>query len=86
MRVLVHLGEPFWRTAGARQIQVALANGATVADAFDVLTKRYPALMGEFGNAEAKPALFVNDEAAGLERLLVEGANLHVVWLASGGQ
>lgn len=85
MKVQIHLGEPFWRAAGQRQVEVALAKNATVADAFDVLTKRYPALATEFNNKEALPALFLDDEVAHLDSRLAEGAKLHVVWPVSGG-
>ncbi len=85
MNVIVHFGEPFWRTVGKREVEVSLASGATVADAFAVLVKRYPALAAELDNTEAKPALFVSDQEAGLTSPLTEGSKVHVVWPVSGG-
>lgn len=85
MRVMVHLGEPYWRVAGQHQTWVALPPNATVASALRILETRYPTLAAEFHNGEAKPALFVNNEVACPESALCEGATLHVVWPASGG-
>ena len=85
MRVIVHLGEPFWRTVGRREVEVALTEGATVADAFSALKQLHPALAAELENGEAQPAIFVSDEEARLESPLREGEKIHVVWPVSGG-
>ena len=85
MRVVVHLGEPFWRAAGRREVEVALTEGATVADAFSALKKLHPALAAELDNDEAQPAIFVSDEEAGFDHRLADGAKMHVVWPVSGG-
>jgi molybdopterin converting factor small subunit len=85
MRVFVHLGEPFWREVGQRDVTVGLATGATVGQALDVLSMRYPALAWQFDTGEVLPTCFVNEELAGLEARLFEGAVLHVVWPVSGG-
>jgi molybdopterin converting factor small subunit len=85
VRVIVHLGEPFWRAAGKREVEVALAEGATVADAFSALRQLHPALAAELDNDEAQPAIFVSDEEASLESPLSEGEKIHVVWPVSGG-
>jgi len=44
MRVTWHLGDPFWRVAGARRLTVDLPEEATVADALDFLGGQYPML------------------------------------------
>jgi sulfur carrier protein ThiS len=85
MRVVVHLGEPFWRSVGQRELSVALHAGATVFDALASLAQQYPALAADLHNHEAQPALFMNDEAAVPESPLVDGAKLHIVWPVSGG-
>jgi molybdopterin converting factor small subunit len=85
MRVIVHLGEPFWRTAGRREVEVSLTEGATVADAFSALKQLHPALAAELENGEAQPALFFNDEEARPNTRLVDGAKLYIIWPVSGG-
>lgn len=85
MRVIVHLGEPFWRAAGTRQVELALATDATVAVALAALAHMYPALSAELIHAEGQPLVFVNDEVATPETALPPNARLHLVWPVSGG-
>ena len=85
MNVIVHLGEPFWRAAGQREVEVSLAPGACVADALTALINRYPALASDLSGREAHPAVFMGDEQAAPESPLAEGARLHIVWPVSGG-
>lgn len=85
MRVLIYLGEPFWRAAGRRQVELALAEGATVADALAALAHTTPALAADLASSEARPLVFVNDEAATPETALLPDAQLHLVWPVSGG-
>ena len=84
MNVIVHLGEPFWRAAGQREIALALGEGATVSDALHAVGRRHPALAGDLGG-EVTPMVFVNDEEARTDRRLTEGAKIYVVWPVSGG-
>lgn len=85
MRVVVHLGEPFWRTAGQREVSVTLDDNAAVSDVLATLVQIHPALAAELHNGEVQPAFFMNDEEARPESRLVDGAKLHVVWPVSGG-
>ena len=85
MIVTVHLGEPFWRQVGRREVELTLADSATLADACAALMQLHPALAPELGNGEAKPVWFLNDEEGQPENLLVDGATIHVVWPVSGG-
>ena len=85
MKVTVHLGEPFWRTTGQREVVVSLTDRARVSDALAALIKRYPALAPDLSGREARPVIFLDDGEAALDSPLVEGAKLHVVWPVSGG-
>lgn len=44
MKVMWHLGDPFWRVVGERRWTVDLLEGATVADALESLAREYPLL------------------------------------------
>jgi hypothetical protein len=85
MRVVVHLGEPFWRRVGQREVELDLANGATVADAFVALAQAHPTLRTDLGDDELQPATFMNDAEALPEAPLAPGARLYIVWPLSGG-
>jgi molybdopterin converting factor small subunit len=85
MIITLHLGEPFWRQVGRREVTLDLAPGATVADALAALAQAYPALGPELSNAEAAPAVFVDDALAAPASPLAEAARLYVVWPVSGG-
>jgi sulfur carrier protein ThiS len=85
VKVTLRLGEPFWRTAGARAIELDLNEGATVADALSALKQRHPALAAELDGAEAQPAVFVNDDEAQPDSRVFDGATIFVVWPVSGG-
>ena len=85
MKVTVRLGEPFWRTVGAREVEIDLNDGATVADALNALGQRYPALAAELDGAEARPALFVNDDEAQPDSQVFDAATVFILWPVSGG-
>jgi hypothetical protein len=85
MNVTVCLGEPFWRTAGRREVPMALSDGAVVGDALHELARLYPALQAELWSREAIPFIFMDEEEVRLANLVREGAVIHVVWPASGG-
>ncbi|MBI5712421.1 MAG: MoaD/ThiS family protein [Chloroflexi bacterium] len=85
MKVFLHLGEPFWRAAGKREVEIILTDGATISDALASLAKTYPTLAKDLDGKEAKPMLFMNDEEVLSEKVLSEGAQIHVVWPVSGG-
>jgi molybdopterin converting factor small subunit len=85
VKITVRLGEPFWRTLGERQTVIALLPEATVSEALEILSRRCPALAAEWDQAEAKPALFLNDEMAQPDSQLSDGSTLHILWPVSGG-
>ncbi len=85
MRVTVRLGEPFWRTIDVRAVELSLPAGARVSDALDALVARYPILVPDLRDGEARPAMFLDDAEAQLNTRLIEGATLHIVWTVSGG-
>ncbi len=83
MKITVRLGEPFWRALGERQTVVALSPGATVSEALKILWRRCPGLSAEWNPAEAKPALFLDDEVAQPDSRLRAGSTLHILWPVS---
>lgn len=85
MRIFLHLGEPFWRAAGKREVEIVLDDGGTISDALASLAKTYPTLAKDLDGKEAKPMLFMDDQEAHLEKALSDGATVHVVWPVSGG-
>jgi molybdopterin converting factor small subunit len=85
MKISLRLGEPFWRTVGQREIEVAVPDGATVADALAALAQIHPALASDLSNGEAQPTLFVGDEVASPDSPLANGAKVYLVWPVSGG-
>ncbi len=85
MNVTVHLGEPFWRAIGQREVALSLSPGAMVAEVFAALVKQYPALSAELNNGEAQPTVFVNNQMAEAQSVLLENATLYMVWPVSGG-
>ncbi len=85
MKVSVHLGEPYWRSINARDVEVALPDRATVASLLSALFDRYPALAPDLRDGEIRPAIFVDDVEAQPDRLLSDEAHIHIVWPVSGG-
>ena len=85
MKIFLHLGEPFWRAAGKREIEITLNDGGSISDALASLAKMYPTLAKDLNGKEAKPMMFVDNEEALPEKVLSEGAKVHVVWPVSGG-
>ena len=85
MRVIVRLGEPFWRTINTRSVELSLPDDAHVTDALDALIARYPMLASDLREGEARPAMFLDDEEARPDSRPAEGATLHIVWPVSGG-
>lgn len=85
MEVTFHLGEPFWRAVGKREVRLTLGDGATVAEALTALTRLYPALSAELGGDEVRPMIFMNEADVFPEALLTPEARLTIVWPVSGG-
>jgi hypothetical protein len=85
MNIHIHLGEPFWRLAGKRELAIWLPEGGTAGDALAALTQLHPALGAELDQSEVQPALFADEALVWPETRLAEGMKVHVVWPASGG-
>ena len=85
MKVIVHLGEPFWRAANTHEVSVMLRDGATVSDACATLARLYPAMQADLNSAEVQPLIFVNDEQADRSTPLIDGAKLYLLFPVSGG-
>ncbi len=85
MKVIVHLGEPFWRAANTHEVSLMLRDNATVSDACAALTHLYPALDSDLNNGEAQPVIFVNDDQADRATRLIDGAQIYLLWPVSGG-
>jgi hypothetical protein len=85
MKVTIHLGEPLWRSVGRREVELDLADGATVADAFAVLIQAHPALGPDLENGEMQAVTLMNDAEVFPEAPLAPEARLYVLWPLSGG-
>jgi molybdopterin converting factor small subunit len=85
VKVIAHLGEPFWRAANTHEVSLMLRDDATVSDACDQLARLYPALDADLNHGETQPAIFVNDDQADRATPLIEGAQLYLLWPVSGG-
>ncbi len=85
MNIILHLGEPFWRCAGTRQVTVWLPEGATAAEALAALVQLHPALRAELDDGEVPPALFAGDTQVWPETPLQDGAHVYILWAMSGG-
>ncbi len=85
MKVSVHLGEPYWRSIDARDVEVTLPDRATVTLMLLVLFDQYPALAPDLRDGEVRPAIFVDDAEAQPDMRLHDGSHIHIVWPVSGG-
>lgn len=83
MRVSVRFGEPYWRSAGQRELDMEVEEGARLAKLMALLQRRYPALERDL--AEAAPIVFLNDVQAGPEARLENGSRVRLIWPAAGG-
>ncbi len=85
MKAIVHLGEPYWRSINARDVEVMLPDRATVASLLLALFDQYAALAPDLRDGEVRPAIFVDDAEAQPDRPLHDGSHIHLVWPVSGG-
>ncbi len=85
MKVTVYLGEPYWRSINARTIELSLPDRSSVASMLFTLFEQYPALAPDLRDGEVRPAIFVDDGEAQPNKLLSDGAHIHIVWPVSGG-
>jgi hypothetical protein len=85
MMITFHLGEPFWRVVGARQVVLKLTAPLSVAEALQALMVLHPTLAKDLSGQEAPPLIFLNDAEVETTTLLTSDSTLHLVWPVSGG-
>ncbi len=85
MKAIVHLGEPYWRSIDARDVEVTLPDRATLASLLLALVDQYPALAPDLRDGEVRPVTFVDEADAQPDTQLHDGSRIHIVWPVSGG-
>ncbi len=85
MKVIAHLGEPYWRAINTRAVEMQLPDHATVAMMLSALFEQYPSLAPDLRDGEVRPAILVDDDEAQPDMMLHDGLHLHIVWPVSGG-
>ena len=85
MRVIVRLGEPYWRQVDLREVELELPAGATVGLLLDELARAYPALRAVLEESDLPATVFLGDKMAGTETPLSEGARPTLLWALAGG-
>ena len=83
MQVMITLGEPYWRSAGERELSLELEEGVRLADLLVIIRQTWPALARDMD--EATPVLFVDDLQADPETRLEGGNRVHMLWPVAGG-
>lgn len=81
--ISIRLAEPYWRSAGQRDLQLELPAGSLIQDLLAVLFSRYPSLEKEMDGAP--PVIFVAETEAKLDSRLADGDRVHFVWPIAGG-
>ena len=79
----IRLSEPYWRSAGRRDLQLELPYGSRLKDLLALLFERFPSLEHEM--VDAPPAIFVGDSEADPDTKLDTDSQVHVVWPIAGG-
>jgi molybdopterin converting factor small subunit len=82
-QITVRLAEPYWRSAGQRDLQLEMPAGSMIQDLLDVLYRRYPSLEKEM--AGAPPVIFIAETEAKLDAKLEDGSRVYFVWPIAGG-
>jgi molybdopterin converting factor small subunit len=94
MRIIVRIGDLFWRVAGKRQIELTMGDGATAADVIAQLATVSPALAAELLPGGVTRGglpyhIFVNRrrvaEADLAARRLKDGDSVHIISPTAGG-
>jgi sulfur carrier protein ThiS len=97
MHITVRLGDPLWRKAGQRRLELELADGQSVADALALVAARpAPAgaetglpFLGETGHADLPLNLFVNRRKVPFEQagqaVLHDGDEIALFLIVVGG-
>jgi hypothetical protein len=79
----IRLSEPYWRSAGRRDLQLELPYGSRLKDLLALLFERFPSLEHEM--VDAPPAIFVGDSEADPDTKLETDSLVHFVWPIAGG-
>ena len=82
-QVTIRLAEPYWRSAGQRDLQVELRPGSLIRDLLAVLFSRHPSLEKEMEGAP--PVIFIAETEPNLDSPLQDGDRVHFVWPIAGG-
>ena len=94
MRITVKIGDLLWRFAGLRQVELQLADGASLADALTELATQFPVLAAELRPGGVTRGglpyhFFVNrrlvGEAEDRSRRLKDGDSVHILSPTAGG-
>jgi molybdopterin converting factor small subunit len=83
MHVIITLGEPYWRSAGRRELRLEVEEGVVLADLIAMLRQQWPALAHDMD--EAAPVMFVDNAQADPETGLESGNHVHMIWPVAGG-
>jgi len=81
MLVHVRLGEPYWRQAGARHLDLDLGHGATVQELLAAIEQRFPALL----QGDIPPTVFLGEAVVETSAPLTDGAAVTLLWAVAGG-
>jgi molybdopterin converting factor small subunit len=82
-QITIRLAEPYWRSAGQRDLQLEMPAGSLIQDLLDVLFSRYPSLEKEMDGAP--PVIFIAETEAKLDSKLEDGNRVYFVWPIAGG-
>jgi molybdopterin converting factor small subunit len=82
-QISIRLAEPYWRSAGQRDLQLEMPPGSFVRDLLADLFRHYPPL--EMEMKEAPPAIFIAETEADLDSPLQDGDRVYFVWPIAGG-
>lgn len=83
--LIIHLrlAEPFWRSAGARELDLTLGPASRVDDLLAALREQYPRLGLDLD--QTPPNIFIGDVEASRDSPLTDGARVHFVYPVAGG-
>ena len=82
-QVTIRLAEPYWRSAGQRDLQLEMPPGSHIQDLLEVLFGLHPSLEKEMEGAP--PVIFIGETEAKLDSKLADGDRVHFVWPIAGG-
>lgn len=81
MLIHVRLGEPYWREARARHLDLDLGPEATVQELLAAIELQFPALL----QGDIPPTVFLGEAVVEASAPLTDGAAVTLVWAIAGG-